>query len=181
MTSNESRSVNLDCMWLSEQKPDMFTYRLKFILLPQLITTLNNYASSLPPLANVNWSAFLERFCWPCKSMTGAMAPMEGSTLAVGPDMAPTVSAHLSRPCCGILALVGTCTRHSYSNLYYCIILLLHLSFCHYPPPTTQLLPSAYIRWWAGEAWGWPRAPKTHTLIYVGPILMNSIKNHQSW
>ena len=41
-------------MGLSEQKPDMFAHKLKFILLPQLIATLSNYACSLPLLANVN-------------------------------------------------------------------------------------------------------------------------------
>ena len=51
-----------DYLWLSEQKPDMFALKLKFILLPQLIATLNNYACSLPPLANVDWSAFPECF-----------------------------------------------------------------------------------------------------------------------
>ena len=45
-------------MWLSEQKPNMFAHKLKFILLPQLIATLNNYACSLPPLAKFDWSAF---------------------------------------------------------------------------------------------------------------------------
>ena len=49
-------------MWLSEQKPDMLALKLKFILLPQLIATLNNYACSLPPLANEDWSAFPECF-----------------------------------------------------------------------------------------------------------------------
>ena len=52
---------------------------------------------------------FQSTFCQPCKSMTGEMAPMEGYNLAVGdwgPDMAPTVSARLSRPCSGILALL---------------------------------------------------------------------------
>ena len=39
---------------------DMFAHKLKFILLPQLIAILNNYACSLPPLASVNWSAFPE-------------------------------------------------------------------------------------------------------------------------
>ena len=38
----------------SEEKPAMFAFKLKFILLPQLIATLNNYACSLPLLANVN-------------------------------------------------------------------------------------------------------------------------------
>ena len=47
---------------VSEQKPDMFALKLKFILLPQLIATLNNYACLLPPLANVDWSAFPECF-----------------------------------------------------------------------------------------------------------------------
>ena len=61
----------------------MFAYKLKFILLPQLIATLNNYACSLPPLANVNWSASPVYFR-PCKSTTGEMASMEGSNLAVG-------------------------------------------------------------------------------------------------
>ena len=49
-----------DCQ--AEQKPDMFALKLKFILLPQLIATLNNYACLLPPLANVDWSAFPECF-----------------------------------------------------------------------------------------------------------------------
>ena len=43
---------------MSEQKTDMFALKLKFILLPPLISTLNNYACPLPPLANVDWSAF---------------------------------------------------------------------------------------------------------------------------
>ena len=47
----------------------------------------------------------LNAFCRPCKSTTGEMVPKEGSKLAVGPDMAPSVNAHLSWPCSGILAL----------------------------------------------------------------------------
>ena len=47
---------------MSEQKPDLFTHKLKFILLPQSIATLNNYACLLPPLAKVDWSAFPECF-----------------------------------------------------------------------------------------------------------------------
>ena len=42
-------------MWLYEQKAYMFADKLKFILLPQII---DNYACSLPPLANVEWTAF---------------------------------------------------------------------------------------------------------------------------
>ena len=60
----------------------MFAHKLKFILLPQLIATLNNYACTLPPLANINWSAFSE--CFLPKSTTGKMTPKEDSNLAVG-------------------------------------------------------------------------------------------------
>ena len=60
----------------------MFAYKLKFILLPQFIVTLNNYACSLPSLANVDWSAFA--FFQLCKFTTSEMVPMEGSNLAGG-------------------------------------------------------------------------------------------------
>ena len=85
----------------------MFTCKLKFILLPQLKATQNNYACSLLPLAYVDWSAFQSAFCKPCISTIGEMAPKEGSNMAVRPDMAPTVGAHLSMPCSGILAFCG--------------------------------------------------------------------------
>ena len=49
-------------LYVTEQKPDIFAYKLKFILLPQLIAVLNNFACSLLPLANVNWSVFPECF-----------------------------------------------------------------------------------------------------------------------
>ena len=60
MTDDSKVSVLLICDCLSK-KPDMFAHKLKFILLPQLIATLNNYACSLPPLANPDWSACAER------------------------------------------------------------------------------------------------------------------------
>ena len=59
-------------------------HELKFILLPQLIVTLNNYACSLPPLVNVNWSAFQSAFYQPRKFTTGEMMPMLGTKSAVG-------------------------------------------------------------------------------------------------
>ena len=55
MSRDKFKSIR-DC--LHEQKPDMFPHKPKFILLPQLIATLNSYACSLPPLAKVDWSAF---------------------------------------------------------------------------------------------------------------------------
>ena len=68
--------------------------------------------------------------------------------------MAPTVSVHLSRPCSGILFFVGASTHHCYSELYYYILCLISSLF--------KLLP--------------PHAPPAHSLIYIGPILMNSMK-----
>ena len=68
-------------MCLSEQKPEV---RLKFILLPQLIATLNNYACALPPLAKWTGLLSLSAFCRPCKSTTGEMAPKEATRSAVG-------------------------------------------------------------------------------------------------
>ena len=73
-----------------------------------------------------------------------------------GPDMAPTVSAHLSRPCSRTLPFVGACTRRSYSKLYYLCLL----------SSLIKLLPSPTP----------PPASPTHPLIYTGPILINSIK-----
>ena len=76
------------------------------------------------------------------------------------PDMAPTVSAHLSRPCFGILVLCGYIYIHIIATLdsTICVILLICLSFCHHPSR--------------------PRAPPTHLLIYTDPILMNSMNNN---
>ena len=51
---------------------------------PACTTAINNYACSLPPLANINWSAFQSAFCWQCKSINSEMVPMEGSKSAVG-------------------------------------------------------------------------------------------------
>ena len=88
---NHTKSIKLilevvKCV--TEQKPKIFAYKLKYILFPQLIAALNNYPCSLPPLANVNCDItgllFQSAFCQPCKSTTGAMVPMQGSNLAVG-------------------------------------------------------------------------------------------------
>ena len=73
----------------------------------------------------------------------------------LGPDIAPAVSACLSRPCIGMLAIVGTCTHHSYSTLYYLCHLASLLKLL--PPPTPPLCSS--------------HPP----LIYAGPILMKKI------
>ena len=49
---------SLKCDCLSNNEP----YKLKFNILSQLTATLNNYAFSLPPLANINSSASPEWF-----------------------------------------------------------------------------------------------------------------------
>ena len=71
-------------LWLSEQKPDMFALKLKFILLPQLIATL--ITMHVHCLHWLMWTGLLSlnAFCRPCKPTTGEMVPKEGSKLAVG-------------------------------------------------------------------------------------------------
>ena len=49
-------------MQSAKQNLVMFAHKLKLILLPKLIAALNNYACSMPPLANVSLSAFPECF-----------------------------------------------------------------------------------------------------------------------
>ena len=124
-------------MRLSDQKSNMFIYKLIFILMPQLIATLNNYGCSLFPLANVNWSGFLSTFCWQSKSTTGEVAPMEGSELAVG--------IWYGSHCLGLVVqywpFVGTCGCHSHSKLTICVILLFVLAFATAHPTPASLLP----------------------------------------
>ena len=121
----------------------------RYTVLPQLIATLNNYAYSLPSLANVDWSAFQSAFCWPCKSMNGEMVPMEGSRCGSGDLIWLPLSVHI---CLGLVleywSFVGTCTHHSYSRLYY----LCHLAYLFklLPPPTPPPCPShppPYVHW----------------------------------
>ena len=116
----------------------MFAHKLKFILLPQLMATLNNYACSLPPLVNVDWSAFPKCFVNPrLVKWRQRMAP----SWLWRPDMAPTVGAHLS---IGLVveywSFVDACTRHSYSKLYYLCLLSSLIKLL--PPPTPPLHPS---------------------------------------
>ena len=114
-------------MLLCEQKPDMFTYKLKFILLPQLIATLNNYACSLPPLVNVNWSTFPKCFMltmhihdW----LNGANGRLQYGS---GDLKWLPLSVHI---CLGLVVeywlFVGTCGPHSYSK-FYCLCYLASL------------------------------------------------------
>ena len=122
----------------------MFTYKLKFILLSQLIITMHIHC--------LHWLMstgllFQSAFCRPCKCTTSEITPMDDSNLAVGNDMTHTVSTRLSRPCCGILALCGHVDVIATLNSTICVILLLCFSLCHHPP--------------------YPHPPPTHHLIYV--------------
>ena len=141
-------------MWPFEQNPAMFAYKLKFILLPQVIATLNSYACLLTPLVNVNCSAFPECFYRPCKSMTGEMALMEGSSLALRTwygshcQYASVWSLYWNNGSLWVHVHI-IATVHSTIS----VILLLCLSFCHHPPQ--------------------PCIPTTYLLIYAGPIFMN--------
>ena len=100
--------INLYYMWLSEQKPAMFAHRLNSVYCASLIATLNNYTRSLPPLANVNWSAFPQ--CFFSDHVNSRLVEWRQWRAPVwqwGSDIAPTLCTHLSRPCSGLLALCG--------------------------------------------------------------------------
>ena len=47
------------------------------------MSTVHTNKRTLPPLANVSWSAFQSTFCGPCKFTTSEMMPMAGCKLAV--------------------------------------------------------------------------------------------------
>ena len=106
---------------------------------------------------------FQSAFCWPYKSMTGEMVPMEGSNLAMGTWYGSPLSMYIYL---GLVVeywrFVGTCTHHSYSKLFYLCNLASLFKFLPPPSPPIHLHVSS-----------------VHPLIYAGPILMNSKKNHQ--
>ena len=140
-------------MWPSEQKPAMFAYKVNSFYCPSY---LNNYACSLPPLANINWSAYQDCFFNHVNPLLVTWCQWSAPIWQWGPDIACTVSMHLSRPCSGILAFMGECASRSHSKLCHCVILLLCLSLCHHLPHLCGL--------------------PTHLLIYTGQILIKSMK-----
>ena len=127
--------VNLHHMWLLVQKTAMFVHKLKFILLPQLITTLNNYVWSTGLL-------FQSTFCQPSKFMTSGMVPVKGSNMAASTWYSSTVSTHLSRPCNRILA---HCDVHvnviANLNSAICIVSIFCYS-CYHHSPHPHFLPT---------------------------------------
>ena len=142
-------SLNWYYLELAHHKPATFTHKLKFILSPQLIVSLNNYACSLPPLANVNWSVFQSAFYWPCIYMTGELVPMTSSKSALETWYYSHCQCKSDKPCSWLLAhnvyiwmwqLLWTC---------HCCCLVSFLAFTNHPPHPCTL--------------------STHPHIYAGP------------
>ena len=172
-------------MWLSEQKPVMLACKLNFILLSQLIATLNNYMHvhclhwlmsnwSASPIHSIFSIPIVYYLCfskvlfsdhvnpWWLVKWHQWMAPIWQR----GPDIVPTVSTRLSRPCSGILALSG-CMYIQFvhiiatlnSNIVHMSSYFFILAFATTHPTLMTLLPMP--------------------LYTLAPILMNSIKNCQ--
>ena len=129
--------------------PAMFAYKLKFILLPQPIATLDNYVYSLFPLANVDSSAFPECFLMTIEIHDWWNGTKGGFQFSSGDLIWLPLSVHI---CLGFVLeycpFVGGCTRHGYSKLYYLCPLASLLRL--FPTPTSPLYPSCqpfYICW----------------------------------
>ena len=143
-------------MYVTEQKPVIFTYKLKFILFPQLIATLNNYACSLPPLICFSRIFFADHvYSWLVK-WCQLRAPICGDLVWL------PLSVHVCLgPVVEYWPFVGTCGYHSTRNSTIYVILLHCLSFCHHSPH--------------------PCTPLTHPFIYTGPILWIPWKIVKNW
>ena len=146
----------------------MFTHKLKFIVLPQLIATLNNYACHCLYWLMLTGLLYQNAFCRSCKSATGEMAPKEGSKLVVGTwysSHCQCTSACLGLVVDWISALCG-CMYTSWllwTLATISVFLFLCLSFCHYPPHihTPPAYPQIYtgpifefeleFKYWAGS------------------------------
>ena len=100
--------------------------------------TLNNYACALPPLANLDWSAFPEYYIFADNVNPWLMKCCQRRALILqwGPDTAPTVSTHLLGnidPLWVHVDIIATL------NSPICVILLFCFSLCHHPPLPTPL------------------------------------------
>ena len=134
--------TNWTCIytWLSQQKHDMFTHKLKFIVLCQLIATLNNTTLQdycLHWLMSTNLlfqSAFVDHV----NSWLMKWCQQQAPIWHRGLDMVP-LSVHV---CLGLVVEYWPLRVHVHVratlNSTICVILLLCLSCCHHLP----LLPS---------------------------------------
>ena len=132
-------------------KPAIFTYELKFILLPQLIATLNNYACSPPPLANVNWSASPECFSSHVNPWLVKWHQWRAPIWQWAHDITPTVSTCLSWNIGPLWVHVDVIATINFTIVSSSFL----FSLCHHPPAPT---------------------PLAHPFIYTDPILLNYIK-----
>ena len=120
----------------------MFAHKLKFILLPELIATLNEYAWLLPPLANVNWFVFPECF-WQATQMHNWWNGAKGSLHFGCRDLIwLALSVHI---CLGLIveywAFVGACAHHSYSKFFYLCLFSTFIKAFSTTHPSTMRLP----------------------------------------
>ena len=147
--------IGANTVYVSEQKPAMFAHKLKFILLPQLIATLNNYACTLPPLANVNCSAFPSAFADHVNSQLVKWCQWRALIWQQGPYTGPIISTHLSLNLVEeYRSIVGTCRHFSHSKLNSAIYVILPLCFslCYHPPTAAPFLPNILICWPSTDA-----------------------------
>ena len=123
----------------------MFAYKLKFILLSQIIAALNNCTCSLPPLANVKWSASLSNHVNP---RMVKWRQWRASIFGSGDLISLPLLAHV---CLSLVVeywpFLGACGCDSHSKLYQCVILLLCFSLYTTHPPSCPFHPRPYRHW----------------------------------
>ena len=130
---------------LSEQKTIDACTQLKFVFVPYSMNTLNNHACSLPPL--VTFLLFQSAFANHVNSWLLKWCQSRTLILQWRPEIAITVSTHLSRLCSGVLSHWGYIwTSQPLWTLLFCVIPLLCFSFFHYPIHLhTQSTPTTFL------------------------------------
>ena len=123
----------------------MFTYKFKFILLSQLIATQTTMHVHCIHCLMSTGLFFHRAFANHVSAQLVKWHRWRTQIWQWGPKMAPTVSARLSRPCSGILALhvdfIATL------NSTVCVILFFGLAFATTASPLRSSCPPPYIRW----------------------------------
>ena len=122
--------------------------------MPHLKTTLNNYAHWLPPLANVNWSAFPRCFFLTSYIHNWGNSANDRLKIGSGDLILLPLSVHL---CLGLVGgywlTVGICGHHSHSKLCLFVVSFLCFSFAttHLPYFSTysksMLAQNQWITW----------------------------------
>ena len=137
-------------MWLSEQKPNLFAYKLKIILLPQLMATLAKYVTM--QVNCLYWlmltglffqSAFINIVNPRLVKWHKRRTPIWQQ----GPFMASTISVHLFCFVVEYWPFVGKCGCHGHSKLYCLCLLASFLAFATTHPFPYPSHPPLYICW----------------------------------